>query len=312
MGKGGGPVSIVPESLLRKRKVRFPSGFLTAVFLTLLILLLPAVSLCEYGFSDDADAIEAAADSVFMLEVYSSSNRKIAVGSGFVAFDPSVLVTNFHVIEDGAYVVAVSDDQEQFLISRKCCADKKRDIAILKFDQPGRAAPLKLDTDGNLKRSQKVVAIGSPAGLRNTISIGNISAFYTQEGKNWIQFTAPISSGSSGGALFNNEGEVIGVTTATYASAQNINMAVRISEVIDLYSQWDGRTTSALGTSWQTVRPAVPASSAGGSSGTVVWVTASGTKYHSSPYCSKMRSPVEIDLMEAIQRGYQPCGKCFK
>ena len=41
-------------------------------------------------------------------------------------------------------------------------------------------------------------------------------------------------------------------------------------------------------------------------------ITAGGKKYHSTPNCSKMRSPVSIDLMEAIEKGYQPCGKCFK
>ena len=44
----------------------------------------------------------------------------------------------------------------------------------------------------------------------------------------------------------------------------------------------------------------------------VVWVTASGSKYHNNPNCSKMRSPIQMDLLEAIQKGYEPCGKCYK
>jgi len=263
------------------------------------------------GFTEDADAIEKAADSVFMLEIYSANHQQIAVGSGFVAFDPSLLVTNYHVIEGGAYIIAVSDEKEQFLVSRVCCYDKKKDIAILKFDSPGSAAPLELNTDEVLKRAQPVVAIGSPAGLTNTVSIGNISAFYTQGGKDWIQFTAPISSGSSGGALFNDSGKIIGITTATYASAQNINMAVKIEEVIRLYDRWDKSTTVALGNNYSV--PAVSATKPSSSGqGTKVWVTASGKKYHSNPNCSKMRSPIEMDLLEAIERGFTPCGKCFK
>ncbi len=282
-----------------------------AILILFCLLLCPTLSLGEYSFSGDADAIEKAADSVFMLEVYSGDNRQIAVGSGFVAFDSMILVTNYHVIEDGAYVIAVSDDKEKSLVSRACCVDKNKDIAILCFDQDPKADPLPLDTDGNLKRSQTVVAIGSPAGLMNTISIGNISAFYKKEGKDWIQFTAPISSGSSGGALFNDEGEVIGITTASYVSAQNINMAVKIEEVISLYSKWDKKTTSKIGNMRGNSYPQV-SSGKEQSDGSTVWITKTGKKYHSNPNCSKMRSPIQIDLMEAIEKGYEPCGKCFK
>ena len=275
------------------------------------LLLCPVLSFCESAFSADADAIEKAADSVFMLEVYSYNNQRIAVGSGFVAFDSSTLVTNYHVIEGGAYVVAISDDKDQYLVSRICCYDRKKDVAILRFDQATKAEPLPLDTDGKLKRSQTVVAIGSPAGLRNTVSIGNISAFYTNEGKDWIQFTAPISSGSSGGALLNNEGEVIGITTATYASAQNVNMAVKIEEAIKLYNSWDHRTLSSIGNMKGYSYPSVTQAKKPSEESTV-WVTAGGKKYHNNPNCSKMRSPVEMDLMEAIEKGYEPCGKCYK
>ena len=284
-----------------------------AVVACLLICLLscPVLSAGDYSFSADADAIEKAADSVFMLEVYSYNNQQVAVCSGFVAFDSSLLITNYHVIEGGSYVVAVSDDKDQYLVTRVCCFDKAKDIAILKFDQETKAEPLPLDLDGNLKRSQTVVAIGSPAGLRNTVSIGNISTFYTRDGKDWIQFTAPISSGSSGGALFNDEGEIIGITTATYASAQNINMAVKVEEVIRLYNKWDKTTSSKMGNMKGYSYPSM-SQAEGTADENVVWITAGGKKYHNNPNCSKMRSPVRIDLLEAIEKGYEPCGKCYK
>ncbi len=272
-----------------------------------------AVSFAEYSFSNDADAIEAAADSVFMLEVYSAGNQKIAVGSGFLAFSEKLLITNYHVIEDGAYLVAVSDDKDQFLVTKYCIADKAKDIAILQLDQSPGVKPLELDGDSVLKRSQTVVAIGSPAGLMNTISIGNISAFYQKDGKDWIQFTAPISSGSSGGALFNDQGKIIGVTTATYASAQNINMAVKAETVINLYRKWDGHTTYTLGRGTAVSYPtSFAADSNGAANSTTVYITATGKKYHNNPNCSKMKSPIAIDLLEAIERGYEPCGKCYK
>ncbi|MCR5566723.1 MAG: S1C family serine protease [Clostridiales bacterium] len=284
---------------------------LFTLLLAAALLLCAKPALGDYSFSADADAIEKAADSVFMLEVYSYNNRMLATGSGFVAFDSSLLVTNYHVIEGGSYVIAISDDLDEYLVSGVCGYDKNRDIALLRFDKTTNVAPLPLDTDGNLKRSQTVVAIGSPAGLRNTISIGNISGFYKNSGKDWIQFTAPISSGSSGGALFNDEGEIIGITTATYASAQNVNMAVKVEEAIRLYNKWDKKTVAKMGNmkgySYPTASQQKDAKE-----GTIVWVSGGGKKYHNNPNCSKMRSPVQMDLMDAIEQGYEPCGKCYK
>ena len=280
--------------------------------LTALLFLFPGMSGAEREFTEDADAIEKAADSVFMLEVYGSDNRKIGVGSGFVAFDSSLLVTNYHVIEGGAYVIAVSDEHLRYLVNRLCVADKNLDIAILQFDESYVAEPLELDSTSKLKRAQPVVAIGSPAGLMNTVSIGNISAFYKKDGRDWIQFTAPISSGSSGGALLNDAGKVIGITTATYASTQNVNMAVKAENVQKLYNSWDKRTTSAL--DGRNSRPGtVPAVSTGTETETgTVYISGGGKKYHNNPGCSGMRNPTPIDLLDAIEKGYQPCGKCYK
>ena len=282
--------------------------------LSVLLVSLPILSaaLGEYSFSNDPDAVEKAADSVFLLEIYDGRSRKIASGSGFVIFQPSIMVTNYHVIEDAAYVIAISDDSDKYFIDEVCVADKKLDLAVLRFEPSAAVQPLDYDADDDLKRSQPVVAIGSPAGLKNTVSIGNISAFYDQGNKNWIQFTAPISSGSSGGALLNDQGKVIGITTATYASTQNVNLAVRVSALVGLYRQWGGRTVRKLGqitgqgSAQASLTTAPPAASG------KVWVTKTGKKYHSNPNCSQMKSPVEMDLLEAIEKGYEPCGKCFK
>ena len=77
-----------------------------------------------------------------------------------------------------------------------------------------------------LVRGQKVVAIGSPLGLFNSVSDGIISGFRVIGDVDMIQFTAPISHGSSGGALLNMFGEVIGISTAGMDDGQNINLAV--------------------------------------------------------------------------------------
>ena len=83
-----------------------------------------------------------------------------------------------------------------------------------------------------LVRGQKVVAIGSPLGLFNSVSDGIISGFRTIQDNDMIQFTAPISPGSSGGAVLNMYGEVIGISTAGFDSGQNINLAVSYEDIL--------------------------------------------------------------------------------
>ena len=229
-----------------------------------------------------------------------------------MAFDSSTLVTNYHVIEGGAYIVAISDDNEKYVLDQLCATDRQKDIAIFRSKDSVLAEPLPLDEDSSLKRSQTVVAIGSPAGLMNTVSIGNISAFYKKDGKDWIQFTAPISSGSSGGALLNDQGNVIGITTATYASTQNINMAVKAKYVISLYHSWDKKTTLGLdGKKGQNTSLVVDVPAAAQDTNHV-YVTSTGKRYHNNPGCSGMHNPIEMDLLDAIEKGYEPCGKCYK
>ncbi len=285
------------------------------ILLSCWIFLFIPFSEADYDFTEDPDAIENAADSVFMLEVYGSNRQKMAIGSGFLAFDEKLLVTNYHVIEDAAYIIAISDEKEQYRVTEVCAEDKTRDIAILKISNTSGLKTLSFDTETQLKRSMKVVAIGSPAGLMNTISIGNISAFYTQGKKDWIQFTAPISSGSSGGPLFNSDGKVIGVTVATYTSAQNVNMALRAIEVVNLYQKWKGsHTANYTGLAFTEEDLHTPGTEEGKeeTETVYVYVTASGRKYHNNPTCSGMTRPIRIELFRAIEQGYEPCGKCYR
>lgn len=289
-----------------------------AIFMPLLCSLLmmacvlPGICLAEAAFSENPDAVERAADSVFMLEVYGKNRSRMAIGSGFIAFERNMIVTNYHVIEGGSYIVANSDDGERYAVRSIAAADEKLDIAILRLDPDVSYAPLVFDTGTELKRSMRVVAIGSPAGLMNTISLGNISAFYHEASKDWIQFTAPISSGSSGGPLLNDQGKVIGVTTATYASAQNVNMAVRASDVVRLYQAAMKHPESYSAPSAISQNGGATVAATGDADRMTVYVTSSGKKYHLNPSCSRMKNPKSVSLLEAIQQGYEPCGICYR
>ena len=199
-------------------------------------------TIAESGFVNDAEAINRVAKSVLMLEVFDKEGKIIATGSGFVAFNNSTLVTNYHVIEDGVYIFAATDDGEYYEVKQVLCSNMEIDIAVLAFESVTDISPLSLYCGDDLLRGESVVAIGSPIGITNTVSKGNISALYTEDNVPWIQFTAPISQGSSGGVLLNDEGAVIGITSAVYANTQNINLAIRAIAAQAMYNSWDGNT----------------------------------------------------------------------
>ena len=105
------------------------------------------------------------------------------------------------------------------------------DLAVLRMEKRGRPIPIS-QGGKRLVRGQKVVAIGSPLGLFNSVSDGIISGFRDMEKVSMIQFTAPVSHGSSGGALLDLYGDLIGIITAGFDDGQNLNLAVDCQTIL--------------------------------------------------------------------------------
>ena len=153
-----------------------------------------------------------------------------ASGSGVMIGASGYIITNCHVVTSGKiYAVRIENDDNVYFTDRIIKYHDKNDLAILKIDR--HLSPLAIyDGRRPLVRGQKVVAIGSPMGMFNSVSDGIISGFRNMDDTNMIQFTAPISSGSSGGAVLNMYGEIIGISTMGIAPdegvAQNLNLAV--------------------------------------------------------------------------------------
>ncbi|MBQ3374092.1 MAG: SEL1-like repeat protein [Anaerolineaceae bacterium] len=202
-----------------------------------LLILFPVGALAEKTpFYEDSKAITRAAESVLMLTCYDNNGNAVSTGSGFLAFEDGIIVTNFHVVNGqiGA-IKANTEDGMYFDINEILCFDQTADVAILKTNAKTRLDLLTLASSSSLEKGSRVVAIGSPLGLLNIVSEGIYSGIVFDETE-YILFTAAISSGSSGGALFNESGEVIGVTATTYTEGQNLNLAVPIENVNKL---WD-------------------------------------------------------------------------
>ncbi|MBR5383284.1 MAG: trypsin-like peptidase domain-containing protein, partial [Clostridia bacterium] len=110
------------------------------------------------SFKDDYDAIETAADSMFLVEVYNAKDRLVATGSGFVAFDEHYFVTNHHVIEGAAYLKVYDDNSSKtsYTLTRLLNVDKDKDIAILDFPEGRNYRSLPIGETADLKRGQPV------------------------------------------------------------------------------------------------------------------------------------------------------------
>jgi S1-C subfamily serine protease len=148
-------------------------------------------------------------------------------GSGFVFDKVGHLVTNNHVVE-GAQSIRVTFFDDVTVTAELVGADPDSDLAVIKVDPKGlELIPLALGDSMGLKVGQRVIAIGNPFGLNNTMTTGIVSALSRSipVGDNLlggvrfnipdiIQTDAAINPGNSGGPLLNSEGEVVGVNTA--------------------------------------------------------------------------------------------------
>ncbi len=166
------------------------------------------------------------ASSIVMIADHDRDGEVVGTGSGIMIGQKGYILTNHHVIAAGcSYSVRIEDDEEIYYTDEIIKYNHVLDLAVIRIQR--RLSPLAIyDGREKLARGQKVVAIGSPLGLFNSVSDGIISGFRNISQTDMIQFTAPISPGSSGGAVLNMYGEVIGISTAGFDSGQNINLAV--------------------------------------------------------------------------------------
>lgn len=164
--------------------------------------------------------------SVVMIKVYNSDSRCFKTGSGIVINNKGLILTNFHVVQGGSHFgIRFENENHEYYTSEIIKYHNINDLAVIRSERISPFLNL-ADSASKAVRGQKIVAIGSPLGLFNSVSDGIISGFRTIESVPMIQFTAPISNGSSGGALINLFGEVIGIITAGFDEGQNLNLAV--------------------------------------------------------------------------------------
>jgi tetratricopeptide (TPR) repeat protein len=164
-------------------------------------------------------------NSIAMILVYDGDAKPLAQGSG-VVLSEYVVVTNFHVVEN-AHAIYVEIGNNRYEIKYLKYSDVL-DLAFLVSIEPVSGNPVSIGSTDGLAVGDRVFAIGNPKGLELTLSDGLISSFRDESGVRYIQTTAPISPGSSGGGLFDDRGRLVGLTTFTMINSQNLNFAIPV------------------------------------------------------------------------------------
>jgi S1-C subfamily serine protease len=158
------------------------------------------------------------------------------LGTGVVIDPHGYIITNYHIIESSVdpkyegysrvYVVPGKDESVRF-IAKIIGYDSVFDLALLKIENE-YATYVQLGDSDTLRRGDKIVAIGNPAGLTNTVTSGVISSLdrpFFQIG-NTIQIDAALNPGNSGGALIDDSGYLVGIAFAGLEEFQNLNFVI--------------------------------------------------------------------------------------
>jgi S1-C subfamily serine protease len=193
------------------------------------------------------------------LPVYrpKETRKKIgfSTGTGFLVSPSGHIVTNFHVVEDAKEVTVVADGHEY--PASVVTVDSENDVALLKTEVHG--TPISIGGRSELSVADEVMTLGYPLvrlqGQALKASFGRVNALSgSTDDPRFIQIDVPIQPGNSGGPLVNEQGQLVGVVTATLnqvvalretgAIPQNVNYAVKAGYVTPLLQGLELRTSN--------------------------------------------------------------------
>ena len=169
----------------------------------------------------------------YMFQINIKSDEGAFLGSGFSIDTNGTIVTNYHVIEGAYSIIAKDYYNHTYTVTQVLAYDIPKDLAVIKINASTTPAVL---NKSDYKTGDKVYTLGSSKGFIGTFADGLISNKEVDYPSlndrsvmmKYIQTSAPISSGNSGGPLIDTKGRVIGVNTWTRTDGQNLNFAVPV------------------------------------------------------------------------------------
>lgn len=198
-----------------------------SVTLALCGAIIPFPTLCQ---TDISRSVAKWSQAVVAIEARSADNRATSVGSGFIVSADGRIATNLHVILGFDSIRVELPSGASYSDVVVIAYDEQKDLALLKVPSAGLPR-LELGEFSQVRAGLPVVALGSPRGLRGTITQGIVSALreHPAGGFSVIQTDAAINPGNSGGPLLNRKGQVIGVVVAKLTNSEGLNFAIPVS-----------------------------------------------------------------------------------
>lgn len=201
----------------------------------------PASVVPEPAVLEPSEVFMKVSPAVVLVETLDNNDQLKGIGSGFIISSSGTIVTNYHVIEGAHSIRVITSDGGVHSVTSLSTYDIYRDIAVLMVDAQ-ELPVIEWGDSSQIRNGDKILTIGNPLGLTNTISEGLISsASRVIDGQRYIQISAPISQGSSGGVLVDYSGRVIGVTTASFLAGQSLNLAIPINDARDIVTRGDNK-----------------------------------------------------------------------
>lgn len=170
--------------------------------------------------------------------------KQTGQGSGFLISKDGYILTNTHVVGDVDKITVRLADGREFS-AKRIGADAKTEVALIKIEAKEDLPYLEIGKPDELKIGEWVIAIGNPFGLKETLTVGVVSAkgrsnIGITDYEDFIQTDAAINPGNSGGPLLNIDGKVVGINTAIYSRSggyMGIGFAVPIDMAIGIKDQ---------------------------------------------------------------------------
>ena len=201
----------------------------------LLLFLLICTKITSAEENQLKDVIKKVMPATVLVVTYDANGQALSQGSGFFISEKGEVITNYHVLSGAESAAIKMPDGNIFKITGIIAEDLASDLIKMQADISGKTVSFLIINKSVSEVGDKVVIIGSPKGLENTVSDGIVSAVRDVPGLgNIIQTTAPISPGSSGSAVVNMKGEVLGVASSQVREGQNLNFVVPAAKIIEL------------------------------------------------------------------------------
>ncbi|MBP5344600.1 MAG: trypsin-like peptidase domain-containing protein [Bacteroidales bacterium] len=189
------------------------------------------ILLTSCGHKNVKTIIAETKEASFIIYTYDEYGAPMGSGSGFFINADGIGITNYHVLDGAVKAQLTLSDSSEVEIDKVIASDVKWDIIKFSVKNPDNKKFKFLKfANKPVEQGDKVYNISAPMGLEQTVSDGLVSSIREDSHGQVVQITAPISPGSSGSAILNEDGKVIAVATFLHKGGQNLNFGVAIND----------------------------------------------------------------------------------